>query len=150
LDRDFTPAIDLRGDRRRYFNLMQIRIPEALAQAINMLGQATIPWMLISLGYRLSEVRSVQWGHALAGALLRIVGGFGAGHCRRPDNRRLGRQSPGSASLRHLACGGGELHPDREISPGSRIGGFCGRHQHLSIRLHHTCGFVAGSVTSRC
>lgn len=61
-----------------YFNLMQIRIPEALAQPINMLGQATIPWMLISLGYRLSEVRSVQWGHALAGALLRIVGGFGA------------------------------------------------------------------------
>jgi hypothetical protein len=61
-----------------YFNLMQIRIPEGLAQPINMLGQATIPWMLISLGYRLSEVRSVQWGHAVAGALLRIVGGFGA------------------------------------------------------------------------
>ena len=60
------------------FNLTQIRIPEALAQPINMLGQATIPWMLISLGYRLHEVRSLQWGHALGGALLRILGGFAA------------------------------------------------------------------------
>jgi len=60
------------------FNLMQIHIPEALAQPITILGQATIPWMLISLGYRLHEVRSLQWGHALGGALLRIIGGFGA------------------------------------------------------------------------
>jgi predicted permease len=32
----------------------------------------------VSLGYRLAEVRSLQWGHALGGALLRIVGGFAA------------------------------------------------------------------------
>jgi predicted permease len=43
-----------------------------------MLGQATIPIMLISLGYRLYEVESLQWGHALGGALLRIFGGFAA------------------------------------------------------------------------
>ena len=34
--------------------------------------------MLISLGYRLHEVESLQWGHALGGAMVRIFGGFGA------------------------------------------------------------------------
>jgi predicted permease len=43
-----------------------------------MLGEATIPLMLISLGYRLHEVESLQLGHALGGALLRIFGGFAA------------------------------------------------------------------------
>lgn len=57
-------------------NLMQIEIPELLLQPIVMLGQATIPIMLISLGYRLHEVESLQWGHAVGGALLRIFGGF--------------------------------------------------------------------------
>jgi predicted permease len=55
-----------------------MRLPQTLLQPISMLGQATIPMMLISLGYRLHEVHSLQWGHALGGALLRIVGGFGA------------------------------------------------------------------------
>ncbi|MBM2803745.1 MAG: family transporter [Deltaproteobacteria bacterium] len=60
------------------FNLLQIKLPELLLQPIAMLGQATIPIMLISLGYRLHEVDSLQWGHALGGALLRIFGGFAA------------------------------------------------------------------------
>jgi malate permease and related proteins len=30
------------------------------------------------LGYRLHEVESLQWGHALGGALIRIFGGFAA------------------------------------------------------------------------
>jgi predicted permease len=34
--------------------------------------------MLVSLGYRLYNIASLQWGHALGGALVRIVGGFGA------------------------------------------------------------------------
>jgi predicted permease len=57
-------------------NLLGTQIPELLMQPVSMLGQATIPMMLISLGYRLHEVESVQWGHALGGALLRLVGGF--------------------------------------------------------------------------
>ncbi len=57
-------------------NLAQIEIPELLLQPVTMLGQATIPIMLISLGCRLYQVESLQWGHALGGALLRIVGGF--------------------------------------------------------------------------
>jgi malate permease and related proteins len=60
------------------FNLAQIKIPELLLQPIVMLGQATIPIMLISLGYRLYQVESLQLGHALGGALLRILGGFAA------------------------------------------------------------------------
>jgi len=59
-------------------NLGQIQIPELLMQPITMLGQATIPIMLISLGYRLHQVESLQWGHAVGGALVRIVGGFAA------------------------------------------------------------------------
>lgn len=59
-------------------NLTQMRIPELLLQPVVMLGQATIPIMLISLGYRLYQVQSLQLGHALGGALLRIFGGFAA------------------------------------------------------------------------
>lgn len=59
-------------------NLAQVKIPEILLQPVAMLGQATIPIMLISLGYRLYEVESLQWGHALGGALVRIFGGFAA------------------------------------------------------------------------
>jgi predicted permease len=59
-------------------NLAQMKIPELLIQPLVMLGQATIPIMLISLGYRLYQVESLQLGHALGGALLRIFGGFAA------------------------------------------------------------------------
>lgn len=59
-------------------NLAQLKIPEILLQPVTMLGQATIPIMLISLGYRLHEVDSLQWGHALGGAMVRIFGGFAA------------------------------------------------------------------------
>jgi len=59
-------------------NLAQISLPEVLLQPIIMLGQATIPIILLSLGYRLHEVESLQWGHALGGALARIGGGFAA------------------------------------------------------------------------
>lgn len=61
-------------------NLAQISLPEVLLRPIIMLGQATIPIMLISLGYRLHEVESLQWGHALGGALARIGGGFAAAY----------------------------------------------------------------------
>lgn len=59
-------------------NVAQVRVPELLLQPVVMLGQATIPMMLISLGYRLYQVESLQLGHALGGALLRIFGGFAA------------------------------------------------------------------------
>jgi malate permease and related proteins len=61
-------------------NLGQIRIPELLFQPLSLLGQATIPLMLVSLGYRLHDFRSLKWGHAVGGALLRIFGGFAAAY----------------------------------------------------------------------
>jgi len=59
-------------------NLFQLSIPALLFQPLAMLGQAIIPLMLVSLGYRLYNVASLQWGHALGGALVRIIGGFAA------------------------------------------------------------------------
>ncbi len=59
-------------------NLAQVHFPEMLLQPIYMLGQASIPLMLISLGYRLRAVDSLQWGHAVGGALVRVFGGFAA------------------------------------------------------------------------
>jgi hypothetical protein len=56
-------------------NLSQIQIPELLMQPVTMLGQATIPFMLITLGYRLYQFESLRWGHAVGGALMRNVGG---------------------------------------------------------------------------
>lgn len=57
-------------------NLGQLGIPEVIFQPLSLLGQSTIPLMLVSLGYRLHDFRSLQWGHAIGGALLRILGGF--------------------------------------------------------------------------
>jgi malate permease and related proteins len=58
------------------FNLNQITIPELLFQPMYMLGQATIPIMLVSLGYRLHDFQSLKWRHAIGGAVVRIFGGF--------------------------------------------------------------------------
>ncbi len=60
------------------FNLGQVKIPELLFQPLALLGQSTLPLMLVGLGYRLHNFQSLQWGHALGGALLRIFGGFAA------------------------------------------------------------------------
>jgi predicted permease len=60
------------------FNLARIKLPELLFQPLSMLGQATIPLMLVSLGYRLHDVKSLKWGHSIGGALLRTLGGFAA------------------------------------------------------------------------
>ena len=47
-------------------NLSRMTIPELLFQPISMLGQATIPIMLVSLGYRLHEFQSFKWRQPLA------------------------------------------------------------------------------------
>jgi len=57
-------------------NLGQLVIPGMIFQPLSMLGYSTIPLMLVSLGYRLYDVRSLHWGHSLGGALLRIFGGI--------------------------------------------------------------------------
>ena len=57
-------------------NLNQITILELLFQPISMFGQATIPIMLVSLGYWLHDLQSFKWRHAVGGTSLRILGGF--------------------------------------------------------------------------
>ena len=59
-------------------NLGQIHVPELVFQPLSLLGQSTIPLMLASLGYRLHDFRSLRWGHAIGGALVRLAGGFTA------------------------------------------------------------------------
>jgi predicted permease len=62
------------------FNVAQIRIPEPIFQPLSLLGYSVIPLMLLSLGYRLHDLESVTWGHSVAGALIRVVGGFAAAY----------------------------------------------------------------------
>lgn len=58
------------------FNVAEIQVPAPLFTPLTLLGHSTIPLMLVSLGYRLSDLRSVMWRHSLGGALIRIVGGL--------------------------------------------------------------------------
>ncbi len=62
------------------FNLAKIPIPEPIFQPLSVLGMSVIPLMLVSLGYRLYTMRSVTWGHSLAGALIRVLGGFASAY----------------------------------------------------------------------
>jgi predicted permease len=84
-------------------NLAQISLPEVLLRPINYARTSHDPIMLISLGYRLHEVESLQWGHALGGApgthwwrlcCRELSGAF---------DRRRRRQPSSPASLRRPA-----------------------------------------------
>ncbi len=57
-------------------NLFQLKIPEPVFQSLSALGLSVIPLMLVSLGYRLYSIGSLTLGHSLAGAAIRVVGGF--------------------------------------------------------------------------
>ncbi len=62
------------------FNLAALRMPEPIYQPLSLLGLSVIPLMLVSLGYRLYGLSSLTWGHSLAGALLRVAGGFASAY----------------------------------------------------------------------
>lgn len=62
------------------FNLGHIQIPEPVLQPLSVLGMSVIPLMLVSLGYRLHSIQSLTWGHSIAGALIRVAGGFAAAY----------------------------------------------------------------------
>ncbi len=57
-------------------NLTGLRLPEPVLTAADMLGSATIPLMLVSLGYRLHSARISNAGITLAGTFIRLGGGF--------------------------------------------------------------------------
>jgi hypothetical protein len=57
-------------------NLGDVKLPGPVLSTLEMLGAATIPVMQLSLGYRLYSTRFSNLGTSVAGALIRIAGGF--------------------------------------------------------------------------
>src|SRR5581483_11545835 len=57
-------------------NIFQLKMPEPVFQSLSALGLSVIPLMLVSLGYRLRSIQSLTLGHSLAGAAIRVGGGF--------------------------------------------------------------------------
>ncbi len=55
------------------------QIPPAISKPLALVGNATIPIMLLLLGERLGKTRIVYFALALPAALIRIVGGFAFG-----------------------------------------------------------------------
>jgi len=61
-------------------NIFQLKMPEPVFQSLSALGLSVIPLMLVSLGYRLYSIRSLTLGHSIAGAAIRVGGGFAAAY----------------------------------------------------------------------
>jgi predicted permease len=61
-------------------NLFQFKVPQPIFEPLSVLGLSVIPLMLVSLGYRLRSMESLTFGHALAGAAIRVIGGFAAAY----------------------------------------------------------------------
>jgi hypothetical protein len=54
-------------------------LPGWLANTVTLLGDITIPLMLITLGVSLASLRVEEWRHSLLFSLVRVAGGFCAG-----------------------------------------------------------------------
>ncbi|MDH4019469.1 MAG: AEC family transporter [Xanthomonadales bacterium] len=52
-------------------------LPGWLDNTTSILGGATIPLMLITLGVSLAQLKVAQWKHSLLFSLIRVLGGFG-------------------------------------------------------------------------
>ena len=60
-------------------NLLNIKITPLIIQPLSMIGLATIPLMLLILGYRLNLVKISHFGLSITGALIRVGFGFAFG-----------------------------------------------------------------------
>ena len=56
-------------------NLTDTTLPKSILSTVEILGNATIPLMLVSLGYRLHSIHLTSLDISIAGALIRIAGG---------------------------------------------------------------------------
>lgn len=54
-------------------------LPQWLANTAGLLGDITIPLMLITLGVSLASLKIVEWRHSLLFSAVRVVGGFAVG-----------------------------------------------------------------------
>ena len=52
-------------------------VPAWLDNTTGILGGATIPLMLITLGVSLAQLKVAEWKHSLLFSLIRVIGGFG-------------------------------------------------------------------------
>lgn len=62
------------------FSFWQIPLPEPIFRPLWLLGYSTIPLVLVSLGYRLHNLRPQIWNHSFGGVLIRLVGGFASAY----------------------------------------------------------------------
>ena len=58
------------------FAALKISLPEALLQALRLLGEASIPLMLLALGVRMTDVKFDQWHIGLVGAVVCPLAGL--------------------------------------------------------------------------
>lgn len=58
------------------FAALKISLPEALLQALRLLGEASIPLMLLALGVRMTDVKFDQWHIGLVGAAVCPLAGL--------------------------------------------------------------------------
>ncbi|MBI5894213.1 MAG: AEC family transporter [Deltaproteobacteria bacterium] len=56
-------------------NFTEITLPKSMLLTVDMLGAATIPLMLISLGYQLHSTHITSFGMSISGTVIRIFGG---------------------------------------------------------------------------
>ena len=54
-------------------------LPAWLANSTRLLGDLTIPLMLLTLGVSLARLKVTEWKHSLAFSVVRVVGGFAIG-----------------------------------------------------------------------
>jgi len=54
-------------------------LPQWLANTAGLLGDITIPLMLITLGVSLASLKIVEWRHSLLFSIVRVAGGFTVG-----------------------------------------------------------------------
>ena len=54
-----------------------ISLPVWLENTTSILGGATIPLMLVTLGVSLAQLKVAEWKHSLLFSLIRVLGGFG-------------------------------------------------------------------------
>ena len=59
-----------------YISINGVVVPIALGTTLKLLGDATIPLMLLSLGYQLQTSRISHFSQSMAASVLRIGGGF--------------------------------------------------------------------------
>jgi predicted permease len=59
-----------------YLNINHVELPQPIFNAIDILGEATIPMMLLSLGFRLKSIKLSYLSISLTGSVIRIFGGI--------------------------------------------------------------------------